>query len=177
MLAGRIGALVDRLGAAMPAGEEGFAPIHGNLFGDQILHDPAAERGRRVGFVDWDAWCHGDPHFDLGRLMAHAVYAGRLGGRSGGSVAAATGAVLAGYRQASGWDAVDRARLAWHMAAALLLRAKISSLRKLAPGWPRHVALMVEEAEHVIEGSRQPLHPRPRHARAAAHRPLEHAVP
>jgi hypothetical protein len=135
----------------MPVGEAGFAPIHGNLFGDQILHDETAAPGRRVGFVDWDAWCHGDPHFDLGRLIAHATYAARLSRRPDEGLRSAAESLLDGYRQVAGAGAIDGARLAWQTAAALLLRAKISSLRKLAPGWPRHVALMVAEAERVVK--------------------------
>lgn len=150
-LAARTNALVDRLGASTPRSEAGFRPVHGNLFGDQMLFDVGAEPGRRVGFVDWDAWCHADPHLDLGRLLAHLVYAASIQGLSDERAAAAGEALLAGYMEIAGTAAVDRERLDWHLATALLLRAKISSVRKLAPGWPRHVVLMVHAAERVLE--------------------------
>lgn len=45
------------------------APIHANLFGDQILVD-----GATIGIVDWDDLALGDPLYDLGRLIAHLVF-------------------------------------------------------------------------------------------------------
>ncbi|MGH8773454.1 MAG: phosphotransferase family protein, partial [Burkholderiales bacterium] len=45
-------------------------PIHGNLFGDQILID-----SDRVGIVDWDDFGIGDPLHDIGRLAAHVMFA------------------------------------------------------------------------------------------------------
>lgn len=159
-LAGRIDRIVDRLGRDMPQGQDGFAPIHGNLFGDQILYDETAAPGRRIGVVDWDAWCHGDPHYDLGRMIAHLVYVARLEGQSTGGMTEAAEALLEGYRMVAGHAAVDRARLTWQLAVALLLRAKISSLRKLVPGWPRHMALMVAEAEDVLDGGGALARPR-----------------
>lgn len=160
-LAGRIAALVDRLGASTPEGRDGFAPIHGNLFGDQILRDGRARPGRRIGIVDWDAWCHGDPHYDLGRLLAHLVYVARLRDLAPDRVAGATRAFLDGYRAVAGRGAVDRERLTWQLATALLLRAKISSLRKLVPGWPGHLAQMVTEAELVLDRGGPLAGPRP----------------
>lgn len=146
-LAARIDLLVDHLGASMPQGRAGFAPIHGNLFGDQILYDPTAEHPHRVGIVDWDSWCHGDPHYDLGRLLAHLAFLRRLRGHSRELVQDASHALIEGYRHVAGPEAIDPHRLAWQTATALLLRAKISSVRKLAPGWTRHVALTLDEAE------------------------------
>lgn len=149
--AARLDRLVDGLGASRPGGAAGYAPIHGNLFGDQILYDAKAEPGRRVGIVDWDSWSHGDPHYDLGRLVAHLVFVRRLQGFPGGE-GAAVEALLNGYRSVAGVDAIDPQRLAWQIATALLLRVKISSVRKLVPGWTRHVALALQEAERYLDG-------------------------
>lgn len=121
-------------------------PIHANLFGDQILYSRD-----RIGIVDWDTLALGDPHYDIGRLIAHFVYlAGReqLGRRS---VRTCVGALLQGYEAASDWK-LDRHCLTWHIATQLLLRGKISSLRKLPLGWQEHLEFVVAEAEWLIEG-------------------------
>jgi len=47
---------------------------------------------------------------------------------------------------------IDQGDLEWQVAAAVLVRAKISSLRKLRPGWPRHFELMLAEAERILNG-------------------------
>jgi aminoglycoside phosphotransferase (APT) family kinase protein len=149
--AARLNRLVDGLGASRPGGAAGYAPIHGNLFGDQILYDAKAEPGRRVGIVDWDSWSHGDPHYDLGRLVAHLIFVRRSQGFPGGE-GAAVEALLNGYRSVAGADAIDPQRLHWQIATALLLRVKISSVRKLVPGWTRHVGLALREAERYLGG-------------------------
>jgi hypothetical protein len=97
VLGPRLDRLLDQLAARIPSGDSHYAPIHGNLFGDQILYDETAKPGRRVGIVDWDAWCHGDPHFDLARLIAHLLYLARVEGLSQAAVSEATQAFLNGY--------------------------------------------------------------------------------
>ncbi len=144
----RLDAIVARLGSFPSLSELSYVPIHGNLFGDQILYDAASPR-RRVGIVDWDAWSFGDPHFDLGRLIAHFLYVARLERLPEAGVTACVEALLRGYGKARG-STINREALRWHVATALLLRAKISSLRKLRPGWPRHVELMTAEAERIL---------------------------
>lgn len=149
-LSGRLDGLVSGLEARRVAPVQDPVPIHGNLFGDQILYDSSASR-RRVGIVDWDDWSLGDRHFDLGRLLAHFLYVARLAKLPDRSISVCGKALLRGY-DAAGGGAVDCMTLDWHVIAALLLRAKISSLRKLRPGWPKHVELMVTEAEHILNG-------------------------
>ena len=83
-------------------------PIHANLFGDQILYD-----GDRIGMVDWDTLSLGDPHYDIGRFLAHFIY---LAGReqlSPKGVRAATDALLQGYEADIEWK-IDRTCLTWH---------------------------------------------------------------
>src|SRR3546814_14996842 len=58
-------------------------------------------------------------------------------------------ALLRGYENAGGAEIV-RSDLEWQVAVAVLVRAKISSLRKLRSGWPRHFELMRSE-EHTSE--------------------------
>jgi len=170
-IAGRLDAILTQLDPLpVPAS---CRPIHGNLFGDQILYDETAP-SRRVGIVDWDAWSLGDPHFDLGRLIAHFRYLGLLKRPPSDAVAQCVAALLEAYEEAGGAP-LDRRSLDWHVAVALLLRAKISSLRKLRPGWPRHFDLVVDEAERILNGER--VAP-PRVVRGAKHTaPMELAAP
>ncbi|RMH01254.1 MAG: hypothetical protein D6702_11910 [Planctomycetota bacterium] len=135
--------LVARLGATF-ALAEGFqpAPIHANLFGDQILAGAAG-----IGIVDWDDLCLGDPAFDVGRTAAHFLFA--VSGR-GPAERERLAAFLAGHAERAG-ESPPEPRLAWHIAAALLLRAKISALRPLAPGWPEQVERSLAMAHAVLD--------------------------
>lgn len=116
------------------------APIHGNLFGDQILVAPQG-----TGIVDWDDLARGDPLYDLGRLAAHLIYLRLVGAARSDHVAA----LCAGYG-----GRPDAARLRWQIAVALLMRAKISSLRLLPPHWPQHLAAAVRAAAELLQGQR-----------------------
>ena len=121
-------------------------PIHGNLFGDQILWD-----GDTVGIVDWDRLAQGDPLYDLGRLLAHHVFEANLAGVDGKVARKCAGALLDAYCGFIGHP-VDYQRLAWHTAVELLLRAKIAALRPLPTGWPDHCAHAVLQCERIVEG-------------------------
>ena len=122
-------------------------PIHGNLFGDQILIDCG-----NVALVDWDDLCAGDPLYDLGRLIAHMIYAGLAKGTSN-STAERTAVLVAAYESHSAAK-VDPIRLRWHIVAALLMRAKISGLRPLSKGWRRTTKAAIAEAEFILSGTR-----------------------
>jgi hypothetical protein len=121
------------------------APIHGNLFGDQILVD-----GDSIGIVDWDDLCLGDPLHDVGRLIAHCVLLWVRSHTPDDQRARYLEALLAGYAGRTGRE-IARPRLDWHVATALLLRAKISSLRPLPPGWMAEIAACVDESRRVLE--------------------------
>ena len=126
-------------------------PIHGNLFGDQILYSADG-----IGIVDWDALSLGDPLYDIGRLLAHLLY---LAGREGippTTVSPCAEALLRAYEEDTG-QLVERKCLTWHVASQLLLRGKISSLRKLPEGWPAHLAFVVAESERLLHGQSQYL--------------------
>ncbi|NJM77075.1 MAG: aminoglycoside phosphotransferase family protein [Acaryochloridaceae cyanobacterium RU_4_10] len=121
-------------------------PIHANLFGDQILYSCD-----RIGMVDWDTLSLGDPHYDIGRLIAHFLY---LAGRerlSSKAVKNCIAALLQGYEAEITWT-LDRTCLTWQIATQLLLRGKISSLRKLPCGWQEHLEFVVAEAEWLMVG-------------------------
>ena len=146
-LAERIDALVAQLSALAPAPFEGKGrPIHGNLFGDQILWD-----GSRIGIVDWDRLAWGDPLYDLGRLLAHQIYETALSQGSPDTARGCANALIGAFVRAANCR-IDQARLGWHVAVELLLRAKISALRPLSTDWPEHCARAVTECERLIDG-------------------------
>ena len=121
------------------------------LFGDQILYSADG-----IGIVDWDALSLGDPLYDIGRLLAHLLY---LAGREGippTRVSACAEALLRAYEEDTA-QLVERKCLTWHVASQLLLRGKISSLRKLPEGWPAHLAFVVAESERLLHGQSQYL--------------------
>ncbi|MEM7327016.1 MAG: aminoglycoside phosphotransferase family protein [Actinomycetota bacterium] len=141
-LAGRIEVVADQLTREYEALEPvTTGPIHGKCFGDQILYD--ASTGQ-VSIVDWDDAKRGDPHFDLGRLIAHL---GFLVATDGQPVDLAP--LLDGYRKSKG--RVCPRRLHWHVAAAVLLRGKISLLRPLADEWYDRLARLVDLVETLLE--------------------------
>lgn len=119
-------------------------PIHANLFGDQILF-----ADDQIGIVDWDDLALGDPLYDVGRLAAHFIFLSPHGSVD------PLNAFLCAYGDASKRP-LDLKRLRWHVAMALLMRAKISALRTLAPGWIEQVSRAAADAERVIEGEGLP---------------------
>ena len=121
-------------------------PIHANLFGDQILYTP-----QQLGIVDWDTLSLGDPHYDLGRLVAHLIYLAGCNQWKRPAVKACITALLSSYAAVIDWT-IDRTCLAWHITLQLLLRGKISSLRKLPEHWPEHLEFVVAEAQCLLLG-------------------------
>lgn len=120
-------------------------PIHANLFGDQILID-----GATVGIVDWDDLALGDPLYDVGRLIAHLVFIAQRSRTSPAEVTRHLRTLMQAYAEtAKGGIAWERLR--WHIAVALLLRAKISALRQLPSGWIEDIRWSVAEAARVLE--------------------------
>jgi len=120
------------------------APVHGNLFGDQILVDDG-----HIGIVDWDDLALGDPLHDVGRLIAHMRHE-HAAARAAPEVGCASIAgLLRGYARASG-HGIDASRLRWQVAVALLMRAKISALRALPEGWIAQIVRALDEARAVL---------------------------
>lgn len=127
----------------------GNFPIHANLFGDQILYS-----AEQIGMVDWDTLALGDPHYDIGRLIAHYLY---LAGRDhlpAETVQTSIAVLLASYESAIPWQ-LDCTCLTWHVIMQILLRGKISSLRKLPLNWQEHLEFVVAEAEWLLSGCSQ----------------------
>jgi hypothetical protein len=127
-------------------------PIHANLFGDQILYS-----SDRVGIVDWDTLSLGDPHYDIGRLIAHFVYLAGKERLLSNYVRSCVDALLQGYEGAIPWK-LDLTCLVWHIATQLLFRGKISALRQLPENWIEHLEFVVAEAEWLIEGCSEYVH-------------------
>jgi hypothetical protein len=127
-------------------------PIHGNLFGDQLIYSSAG-----IGLVDWDNFSLGDPLYDIGRLLAHLIYLAVRQNLAPGAVNACAEALLQAY-EAESAQAVDRYVLAWQIASQLLLRGKISSLRQLPEHWQDHLGFVVAEAERTLDGRNQYLY-------------------
>ena len=121
-------------------------PIHGNLFGDQILYGQ-----ENIGIVDWDAFCCGDPLYDIGRLIAHFLFLGGTEGLAPSEVNSCADALLQGYQDEVG-EPVNRQWLIWHVTAQLLMRGKTSSLRKLPNDWIRQMTFVVKEAGRLVHG-------------------------
>jgi len=121
--------------------------IHGNLFGDQIL----VENGR-LGVVDWDDLRRGDCLYDLGRLIAHFAFLGISAKMSDVKLRLDIQAMLAEYEVERGKQ-IAPFRLRWHIAAALLFRAKISALRTLDAQWMPLTIGAVQHAGGVLAGS------------------------
>lgn len=121
-----------------------YVPIHGNLFADQLLVE-----GSNVGLVDWDDLCHGDPMYDLGRLLAHLQYLAIVQSDLADHVRNGIAQLLSAYLEERG-KPIAVSRLEWHTQVALLLRAKISGLRPLVPAWHEHVARTVAVVERSL---------------------------
>ena len=126
-------------------------PIHGNLFGDQILYS-----SKGIGIVDWDALSLGDPLYDVGRLLAHLIYLAGCEEIALSTVSACAEALIHGY-EAETQQPIQRRCLAWHVATQLLLRGKISSLRMLPTGWQTHLSFVITETERILRGQSQYL--------------------
>ncbi len=120
--------------------------IHGNLFGDQILID-----SDRVGIVDWDDLSEGDPLYDLGRLVAHFIFLAEREYVDQAMAASCLRRLIDGYAQAAEKPVVWN-RFSWHISVALLMRAKISSLRTLHPGWGEDISMAIREAGLILDG-------------------------
>lgn len=121
-------------------------PIHGNLFGDQILYNTYG-----IGIVDWDALSLGDPLYDVGRLIAHLIYLAGVEGIAATKVKLCAEALIESYEENTN-QTIDRRCLNWHIATQLLLRGKISSLRKLPKRWQDHLAFVVKESQQLLMG-------------------------
>ena len=117
-------------------------PIHANMFGDQVI----VKDDGSIGIVDWDDLCLGDPLFDVGRLAAHVLFVSLRTPEGTRAAEDPIRALLSAHSSAGG--PLDVRRLRWHVATALLLRAKISALRSLPKAW----LLDIERSVLLVQG-------------------------
>lgn len=122
-------------------------PIHGNLFGDQILYGQDT-----IGIVDWDAFCYGDPVSDVGRLIAHLLFLAGTEDLNPIAVKTCVETLLHTYQEEIR-EPVNKEWLSWHVTAQLLMRGKITSLRKIPEDWVEQLAFVAKEAEQLVNGS------------------------
>lgn len=145
-LKGRINALIRYLYPPPTICGAGRAPIHGALTLDDIIYDRCRPRGLRVGLREWGAWCTGDPHKDLGTLIAHQLAIGLAMQHDVPMTHFCIEAFLDAYDDANGMQHNNDA-LRWQIVVALLRRASGSALRQLHFGWPLLVDRLVTQAE------------------------------
>ena len=126
------------------------APIHGNLHSDQILVDDSAN----IGIVDWDDLSIGDPLYDIGRLIAHIIFVSKQLKVDSSRTTQHMESLLDSYILATN-KKLDRNRLRWHIAVALLVRGKISALRPLPPNWIEDIGESLSEAHKILHGRSQ----------------------
>ncbi len=121
--------------------------IHANLFGDQMLDD-----GQQLSIVDWEDLCHGDPCFDVGRLGAHILACAVTSNFPLDQAQRALVRIEQAHRNGLGDNLLPPKRFAWYLVGALLLRAKIRSLRQLPPRWQGEIEDILQLAEDVCAG-------------------------
>ncbi len=101
--------------------------------------------------MDWDDLGIGDPLHDIGRLVAHLIYISPRDKTPESRVKEHLNAMMVAYEQQTerglAWD-----RLRWHVAVALLMRAKISALRMLPIGWMADIVMAIGEADRILSG-------------------------
>jgi Ser/Thr protein kinase RdoA (MazF antagonist) len=124
-------------------------PIHANLFGDQILCD-----SDRIGIVDWDDLAWGDPLYDVGRLIAHLIFVVHRTKTPPARLVGLIDVLLNAYVTETK-RLLDAERLRWHIAVALLLRAKISALRLLTATWIEDIRWSLSEADLILNEKSQ----------------------
>jgi ATP-binding cassette, subfamily B, bacterial len=134
-LAGRVDALVERLGRTLPHGLPAV-PCHGDFHVGQLR---CGENG--VAMIDFDEMTAAPPALDLGTYAAHELW-----GDDGDLDAAREilEQLVAGY--GSRPEGLD-----WYF-SALILRRSSHPFRRFRPDWPRRVEGMVTAAEATVDG-------------------------
>jgi len=121
--------------------------IHGDFYAQQVLVDAAGT----AALLDFDEAGPGDPHRDLGNLVAHAIARVREGiyARERGTMLVEE--FLEAY--ASTGESVDEARLRAEIGRSLALLSH-APLRSLDPGWRAESEARLVHARAILEGAR-----------------------
>lgn len=155
-LSGRLRKLVRQLEHPPAASCTLRAPIHGSLSCTAIKYDYSAQQGRRIGFENWEAFCVGEPHHDLGRLIADVYAATCLAGMDRKTLHVCIESLLDAYGHA-GQVTVDYDALRWQTAVALLRYAASKIMGAVPLGWPLLVDAMVAQAEQAVKAVHNPI--------------------
>lgn len=145
-----LGPQVDRvigdLLAAAPGEPERLVPVHGDFHCNQVL-----VQEERVAVIDFDLFGMGDPLLDVGRFLSRfrAHVHGKL---SDEEAIEAQHAFLSAYEILVPWR-VDRRRLGWILAALLVNRQALKSVKKLSAGGSEPVAMLLATAENMRRGA------------------------
>lgn len=145
-LGARIDAVVGGLVDSAPSEPERLVPVHGDFHCNQVLvHED------RVAVIDFDLFALGDPLLDVGRFLSRfrAHVHGKL---DEAETRNAQRAFLSAYEILVPWR-VDRRRLAWILAALLVNRQTLKSVKKLSAGGGEPVAALLSMAERMAAGS------------------------
>lgn len=135
----RVGALRDRLVAAVPALEPvPLAPTHGSFKTSHVF-----DAGGQVAFIDFDGAGLGDPTYDVGRFLAHLAVAGLLSKTDPESLDRAVLHFRAAYGAGVGWGWPE-ARVRWYTAALLLSSQAYKCVKRMVPD---RVAAILDGAE------------------------------
>ncbi|MFQ5600650.1 MAG: phosphotransferase family protein, partial [Candidatus Krumholzibacteriia bacterium] len=145
MLEREITATLDRLIGSAPPEPEEPRPIHGDFHCNQVLlHND------RVSIIDFDLRAMGDPLLDVARFLSR-FRAYTQGEMLEADAVRSQKLFLSTYEILVPWD-VDRGRLAWLMAALLINRQILKSVKKLSTGGPEPVAALLAAADGIAQG-------------------------
>ena len=152
--AGRIAALVKVLlteRQSMAWSESLSTPIHHDLkMGNFLI------QGEHVALIDMDDVCIGDPHTDLGSLIANFHLNGIRAGWGTDRIHESTEVFVHAYTEHVPWN-VPRPQVDWYTAAAFINEITRRSIRQLDGERVKHIGKYLALSESILSTrSRQP---------------------
>ncbi|AMK79407.1 MULTISPECIES: phosphotransferase family protein [Methylomonas] len=150
-LAERIqGAVADLLASGIDLPEPALATLHHDLKLNNFLVD-----GDKLGLIDLDCVCLGDPLADLASLIANFYLHGLREGDAIKQVHLLVNQLLSAYRKHS-LHPVSLPALRWQVAAALIHEVTRRSLRQMDELRIAHIQSYLALSESYLARSRQP---------------------
>jgi hypothetical protein len=141
-LRGQIDAVLGELIRRDPGEAARLVPVHGDFHCNQVL-----VQEDRVAIIDFDLFGMGDPLHDVARFLSR--FKAYAHGKIDATVSArAQDTFLSTYEILVPWP-VERQRLGWLMAALLVNRQALKSIKKLSTGGPEPVAEMLDAAAAI----------------------------
>jgi hypothetical protein len=135
-----LAAALARLETALPAGERPATLVHRDFYDKQVLVGAS-----RVGLLDLDTLCHGDPEIDVANFGAHLTLRGLQWHASPDALAPLAAAFADAYRRQR--PDLDRRRVDWYRASTLL---RLACLYALRPWWEEITPRLVEESHRAL---------------------------